>query len=146
MVTFISNSPGQTFALGENCASLASVGSVFALQGDLGAGKTQWMKGFARGLGFSGRVLSPTFALMQTYMGGRHTLFHLDLYRLTSQAEIVNAGLDEYLFQPQGVTVVEWPERWFGEGAGAFIPRLWRCFRFVQTADLQRRITYDEDP
>ena len=148
MDTFISNSPEQTFAFGETCASHANAGSVFALRGDLGAGKTQWVKGFARGLGFTGRVLSPTFALLQTYSGGRHTLFHLDLYRLSSQAEIVNAGLDDYLFHPAGVTVVEWPERWFTDGGEERVPKQWRCLRFEQTAELDRRITYtfDEDP
>jgi len=87
---------------------------VIGLCGDLGAGKTQLVKGLARGLGITARVHSPTFALVNIYNGGRLTLFHLDLYRLDTREQILAAGLEEYL-KPAGVTVIEWAERWFGE-------------------------------
>jgi tRNA threonylcarbamoyladenosine biosynthesis protein TsaE len=77
----------------------------------LGAGKTQLVKGLARGLGVTERVRSPTFALVNIYESGRLPLFHLDLYRLETREQIAAAGLEEYL-QPGGVTVVEWAERW----------------------------------
>jgi tRNA threonylcarbamoyladenosine biosynthesis protein TsaE len=104
----------ETEALGECWGRTAQRGQVIGLCGDLGAGKTQLVKGLARGLGITARVHSPTFALLNVYSGGRLTLFHLDLYRLETRSQIVDAGLDEYL-EPNGVTVVEWAERWFGQ-------------------------------
>jgi len=89
---------------------------VIGLCGDLGAGKTQLVKGLARGLGITERVRSPTFALVNIYAGGRLTLFHLDLYRLDTWDQIVAAGLEEYL-NPAGVTVIEWAERWLDVGS-----------------------------
>jgi tRNA threonylcarbamoyladenosine biosynthesis protein TsaE len=113
MATFISHSPAETENLGETWGSAAATGLVIGLSGDLGTGKTQLVKGLARGLGFTGRVSSPTFALVNIYEGGRLLLFHLDLYRLDTPEQIISAGLEEYL-QPRGVTVIEWAERWFG--------------------------------
>ena len=111
MATFTSNSPAETETLGEAWGRKAEIGLVLGLCGDLGAGKTVFVKGLARGLGISARVQSPTFTLVNIYGGGRLTLFHLDLYRLDTPAQIVGAGLEEYL-RPGGVTVIEWAERW----------------------------------
>ncbi len=113
MATFISNSPVETEALGESWGREAEYGLVIALCGELGAGKTQLVKGLARGLGITGRVHSPTFTLLNIYLGGRLTLFHLDLYRLETRPEISAAGLEDY-FHPEGVAVIEWADRWFG--------------------------------
>jgi tRNA threonylcarbamoyladenosine biosynthesis protein TsaE len=121
MVTNISRSPAETAAIGESWAATSQAGLVIALSGDLGAGKTQLVKGLAKGLGIAARVTSPTFALVNTYSGGRLTLFHLDLYRLDTREQIMSAGLDEYL-HPQGVAVIEWAERWFVEKPQ--VPRL----------------------
>jgi tRNA threonylcarbamoyladenosine biosynthesis protein TsaE len=115
MATIISHSPAETTALGEQCGRAAESGLVIGLTGDLGAGKTQFVKGVANGLGITARVHSPTFALVNIYGGGRLTLFHVDLYRLDTREQIAAAGLEEYL-NPAGVTVVEWAERWLGEG------------------------------
>src|SRR5262245_24403162 len=115
MATSISHSPGETEALGEAWGRIAQSGFVLGLTGDLGTGKTQLVKGLARGLGISQRVHSPTFALVNIYTGGRLTLFHLDLYRLETREQILGAGLEEYL-SPDGVSVIEWAERWFGNG------------------------------
>ena len=79
MATFISHSPTETEALGERWGCVAERGLVLALSGDLGAGKTQFVRGLARGLGIAGRVHSPTFTLVNEYGGGRWKLFHLDL-------------------------------------------------------------------
>src|SRR5256885_7353256 len=114
MATSISHSPSETEALGEEWGRAARSGLIIGLSGDLGTGKTQLVEGFARGLGITMRVHSPTFALVNIYTGGRLTLFHLDLYRLETREQILAAGLEEYL-KPDGVTVVEWAERWFGE-------------------------------
>src|SRR5450755_4438435 len=110
MAIFISHSPAETEALGEKFGRAARHGLVLALSGDLGAGKTQFVKGLARGLGVTARVHSPTFTLVNEYGGGRLKLFHLDLYRLETPAQILSAGIREFL-SPDGVAVIEWAER-----------------------------------
>lgn len=111
MATYISHSPAETAALGESWGRNAVRGLVLGLCGDLGAGKTQFVKGLACGLEITEMVRSPTYALVNIYGGGRLPLFHLDLYRLETREQIIAAGLEEYL-TPAGVTVVEWAERW----------------------------------
>jgi tRNA threonylcarbamoyladenosine biosynthesis protein TsaE len=98
----------QAFA--ENWAKDLVGGEVFALHGVLGAGKTQLAKGLARGLGFHGDVTSPTFTLIHEYLGGRLPLYHIDLYRIRSEKEAIDMGLEEYL-PGNGVTIIEWPDR-----------------------------------
>jgi tRNA threonylcarbamoyladenosine biosynthesis protein TsaE len=110
MATLISHSPEDTEALGEKFGRAARRGWIIALSGELGAGKTQFVKGVARGLGISTRVHSPTFTLVAEYDGGRLKLFHLDLYRLETYEQVRSAGLAEFL-QPDGVAVIEWAER-----------------------------------
>jgi tRNA threonylcarbamoyladenosine biosynthesis protein TsaE len=106
----ISHSPADTESLGEQFGRAAERGLVIGLSGDLGAGKTQLVKGIARGLSVTARVHSPTFTLVNEYGGGRLKLFHLDLYRLETTAQILSAGIEEFL-QPDGVAVIEWAER-----------------------------------
>ena len=105
-----SHTPAETEALGQVFGRAAKSGLVIALSGDLGAGKTQFVKGLARGLGISMRVHSPTFTLVNEYNGGRLKLFHLDLYRLETCEQILSAGIEE-LLKPDGVSVIEWAER-----------------------------------
>jgi tRNA threonylcarbamoyladenosine biosynthesis protein TsaE len=112
MVTLISNSVEETMRLGHAWGEEAQHGWVIGLRGELGAGKTQLVKGLARGLGVKDRVHSPTFTLLNEYGGGRQPLFHMDLYRLQNASDVIAAGLEEYLRQPRGVAVVEWAERW----------------------------------
>lgn len=148
MATSISNSPDETAAFGEIWGRKAGLGLVIALSGDLGAGKTQFVKGLARGLGISARVHSPTFSLVNIYSGGRLPLFHLDLYRLDTREQILSAGLEEYL-SPAGVAVIEWAERWFGPlqnppvqtgpPAGFF-----RRISLESLGETERRIVYDD--
>src|SRR5207248_1320552 len=109
MVTRISHSAAETERLGFEWGTKAAKGLVIGLSGDLGAGKTQLVKGIARGLGITAGVHSPSFALINIYEGGRLTLFHLDLYRLETPQEITSSGLEEYL-TPDGITVIEWAE------------------------------------
>lgn len=149
MATSISHNVAETEALGEVWGRAAESGLVIALSGDLGAGKTHLVKGIARGLGFSGRVHSPTFTLVNVYSGGRLTLFHLDLYRLETREQILSAGFEEYL-NPAGVSVIEWAERWFGttvcEITGGSLSEAKRI-RWVQIETLtetERRIVYED--
>ena len=120
MATHISHSVEQTEAIADELARSAPSGLVVGLSGDLGAGKTQFVRGFARGLGVTERIHSPTFELMHLYASGRMPLFHLDLYRLNTDEEIIAAGLTEY-FEPQGFTIIEWIERWRGRPPAQFL-------------------------
>ncbi|MFO1461364.1 MAG: tRNA (adenosine(37)-N6)-threonylcarbamoyltransferase complex ATPase subunit type 1 TsaE [Verrucomicrobiota bacterium] len=119
MPVVISRSVDETEQIGERLGREARRGQVYGISGDLGAGKTALVRGFARGLGCPGRVHSPTFALVHEYGGGREPLFHLDLYRLAGPSEIEGAGLDEFLFRPKGISLVEWIERWQVKGEAA---------------------------
>ena len=146
MATCISHSPDETAALGEQWGRAAESGLVIGLSGDLGAGKTQLVKGLARGLGIGARVQSPTFALVNIYEGGRLMLFHLDLYRLDTRQQIAAAGLEDYL-NPEGVTVIEWAERWFGQGRSQEPPITHHPFWRVQIealSETERRISYED--
>ena len=107
---FISDSAEQTAAAGAECARSAKAGDVYALTGDLGAGKTQFAKGFVRGLGSEAEVTSPTFTLIHEYSGGRLPVYHFDFYRLESAGELSRLGLDDYLFA-DGVCLIEWADR-----------------------------------
>src|SRR5215475_9829408 len=141
MATSISHSPSETETLGEAWGRVAQSGLVLGLSGDLGAGKTQLVKGLARGLGITQRVHSPTFALVNVYTGGRLTLFHLDLYRLETREQILAAGLEEFL-TPDGVTVIEWAERWFGNESGKKFEVRW--VNIEALSEKERRITYED--
>jgi tRNA threonylcarbamoyladenosine biosynthesis protein TsaE len=112
MATFISHSPAETESLGAEWGRAAKSGWVVGLSGNLGAGKTQLVKGLARGLNVVEQIRSPTFALVNEYAGERLPLFHLDLYRLETREQIIGAGLEEYFYQQRGVAVIEWIERW----------------------------------
>ena len=140
MATYISHSPAETEALGERWGRAVPSGLVLALSGDLGAGKTQLVKGLARGLGVTARVHSPTFTLVNEYSGGRMRLFHLDLYRLETPAQIRSAGVEEFL-QPDGVAVIEWAER-----LGAVLGDPARLIRvsIEITGETERTIIYDD--
>ncbi len=148
---FISHSPAETESLGERWGREAQRGLVIALSGDLGAGKTQLVRGFARGLGVATRVHSPTFTLVNEYSGGRLKLFHLDLYRLETRAQIHSAGIEEFL-QPDGVAVIEWAERVFGgkhPTSNIQLPtskngsRV-RFVKFETLSETERRIVYED--
>lgn len=103
-------SPEAMESLGRDAAKLAGSGSVIALVGGLGAGKTHWTKGFVAGIGSPADVTSPTFGLIHEYSGGRLPVFHLDFYRLDSAAELVALGWDE-LLDEDGVVIAEWADK-----------------------------------
>ena len=103
-------SPAAMENLGRQAAAHVRPGSVIALVGGLGAGKTHWTKGLVAGLGSSAEVTSPTFGLVHEYPGGRFPVFHLDFYRLESADELTGIGWDEYL-EADGVVVAEWADK-----------------------------------
>jgi len=149
MATLTSKNPEDTFKLGEAWGAESQRGWVIGLSGDLGTGKTQLVKGLARGLGSAARVHSPTFALLNEYHGGRLPLFHLDLYRLNHREEVFAAGLDEYLLKPEGVTVVEWIERWMPEVQSPTsriqgLRYITRMVWFETIGEMERRINYED--
>jgi tRNA threonylcarbamoyladenosine biosynthesis protein TsaE len=110
VATFTSHSVQETIAFARAWAQSLQPNDVVALVGDLGAGKTQFVKGLVAGCGSAAEVTSPTFTLIHEYEGGRWPVFHFDFYRISHPSEIVNIGFDEYLTDG-GVAVVEWADR-----------------------------------
>ena len=106
---FITNSPAETERIGEALGKTITPGSVIAYRGDLGAGKTAFTRGLARGLGSTELVTSPTYTIVNEYLGGRMPLFHFDMYRLASSDELWDIGWEDYL-ERGGVCAVEWSE------------------------------------
>lgn len=113
---FISHSPEETLSLGKEFAKNLGPGDVVCLKGDLGAGKTHFVKGMAEAFGIDqSEVTSPTFTLIHEY-SGKKVLYHFDCYRMNSPREAIEIGVEEY-FYGDGVCVIEWPER-----IGSLIP------------------------
>ncbi|MDR1533011.1 MAG: tRNA (adenosine(37)-N6)-threonylcarbamoyltransferase complex ATPase subunit type 1 TsaE [Clostridiales bacterium] len=115
LVRYESHSQEDTARIGETLAASARPGDIFCLTGGLGAGKTVFTKGFARGLGIVSLVTSPTFTLVNEYQGGRLPLYHFDVYRLKNAGELYETGFEEYFYghptnQRGGVCVIEWAE------------------------------------
>ena len=108
-MNFISNSPEETEKVGEALGKVLTPGTVIAYQGDLGAGKTAFTRGLARGLGCRELVTSPTYTIVNEYLGGRLPLFHFDMYRLGSSDDLFDIGWEDYL-ERDGVCAVEWSE------------------------------------
>ena len=117
---YITNSPAQTEAVGAALAACLKPGTVIAYRGDLGAGKTAFTRGLARGLGVTERVTSPTYTIVNEYLSGRMPLFHFDMYRLASSDDLWDIGWEDYL-ERGGVCAVEWSENVWGEMAGAIV-------------------------
>lgn len=132
-----STSVQETHALGARLGNIVQAGDVIALQGDLGAGKTNFVQGLARGLGIAEDVNSPTFILANEYYSGRLPLFHIDAYRVADVAEAEGFGLDDYL-NGDGVTVIEWAER-----VRDALPRdvLWIEFEYVDESTRALHVT-----
>jgi tRNA threonylcarbamoyladenosine biosynthesis protein TsaE len=138
MATTISHSPEETLALGRACGGAARNGDVFALDGDLGAGKTQFVKGFVAALGYSDEVTSPTFTLVHEYPCQPWPVFHFDFYRLDSVDEVFALDFDGYLDR-DGIVIVEWASKF----PSAF-PKGTRWLRFEIGENDERRIVEAE--
>ena len=106
---YITTSPAETEALGAALGKILPAGTVIAYRGDLGAGKTAFTRGLARGLGFTDMVTSPTYTIVNEYLGGRLPLFHFDMYRLPSSDDLWDIGWEDYLDR-NGICAVEWSE------------------------------------
>ncbi|MBR5470856.1 MAG: tRNA (adenosine(37)-N6)-threonylcarbamoyltransferase complex ATPase subunit type 1 TsaE [Oscillibacter sp.] len=107
---YLTHNEAETEALGARLAAVLSPGAVVAYQGGLGMGKTAFTRGLGRGLGYSGRVTSPTFTIVNEYEGGRLPLFHFDMYRLPDEDALFDIGWEDYLDRG-GVCAVEWSEQ-----------------------------------
>lgn len=109
MKEFLSHSPADTESFAEELSKTLSGGEVIAFCGNLGMGKTCFVRGLARGLGFKGDVTSPTFAIINEYIGGRLPLYHFDMYRISNWNDLYSTGYFEYS-ESGGVLAVEWSE------------------------------------
>ncbi len=137
MASTISHSPSETFELGRTLAGTLHGGEVIALVGDLGAGKTHFVKGVAAGLGTRGEVTSPTFTLIHEYTGGRLPLCHFDFYRLDTEDDVLGIGLDDYLLPPT-VLAIEWADKFRD-----LLPAATHWIRFQIGEGDARRITME---
>ena len=106
---FITNSPFETENVGEALGKRLQPGTILAYEGDLGAGKTAFTRGLARGLGAKEQVTSPTYTIVNEYLSGRMPLFHFDMYRLSCSDDLWDIGWEDYL-ERGGVCAVEWSE------------------------------------
>ena len=107
-MNFTSMSEEDTFRFALNLAKGIKIGSILALWGNLGSGKTTFAKGFARGLNITEHVGSPTFKIISEYEGDPHNLYHIDSYRLKDENDFLKIGGEEFLNQKRGVTLIEW--------------------------------------
>ena len=134
---FITNSPEETEKIGAAIGKIIPAGTVLAYRGDLGAGKTAFTRGLARGLGFTEAVTSPTYTIVNEYLGGRLPLFHFDMYRLSSADDLFDIGWEDYLDRG-GVCAVEW-----SKNVAEALPEdtVWVDIRRLEGEDNGRRIT-----
>ena len=135
-MNFLTHSPGETEKLGEALALRLRPGDVVAYRGDLGAGKTAFTRGLAKGLGVREPVTSPTYTIVNEYITGRLPLFHFDMYRLTSAEDLWDIGWEDYLDRG-GVCAVEWSENVSAAMAGA------TTVTFEKLGENTRRITLE---
>ena len=132
----MTHSPAQTEAVGEALGKRLQPGSVVAYRGDLGAGKTAFTRGLARGLGAAENVTSPTYTIVNEYLSGRMPLFHFDMYRLSSSDDLFDIGWEDYL-ERGGVCAVEWSENVADAMENAVLVTIEKC------GEDSRRITIE---
>lgn len=137
--TFVSKSPAGTEKIGEELGKTVKPGTVIALRGEMGAGKTCFTRGFAAGLGFTGDVNSPTFAIVNVYSGGRLTLYHFDMYRISGWDDLYTTGFFEYC-DAGGVVIVEW-----SENIESALPDGTVYITFEKTGESERTVTVEGD-
>ena len=135
-MVYITQSPEETEKIGVMLGEKLNSGSIIAYRGDLGAGKTAFTRGLARGLGCTEQVTSPTYTIVNEYLSGRIPLFHFDMYRLRSSDDLWGIGWDDYLDRG-GVCAVEWSENVADAMEDAIVVTL------EKTGDEQRRITIE---
>jgi len=133
---YITNSPAETEAIGAALGKILPAGTILAYRGDLGAGKTAFTRGLARGLGYDEPVTSPTYTIVNEYLGGRLPLFHFDMYRLASADDLWDIGWEDYLDRG-GICAVEWSENVEDAMKDAILVNI------EKTGDESRRITLE---
>ena len=133
---YVTNSPEETEAVGQAIAQHLAPGTVLAYEGDLGAGKTAFTRGLAKGLGAADRVTSPTYTIVNEYLTGRIPLFHFDMYRLESADDLWDIGWEDYL-ERGGICAVEWSENVKDALTGAV------SVRIEKLSETSRRITVE---
>lgn len=132
----------ETKKIGEEFAKSLAAGDLIALSGELGAGKTTFVQGLAKGLGIAKRIISPTFVIVRSYevshdiQDHEKIFYHADLYRLDKEEDIEQAGLLEYLSDPRAIIAIEWPEK-----MKKFLPKLRYDIIFSYVGDNERSIT-----
>lgn len=131
---FTTESPRETFELGRKFSEGLNEGDVIGLIGELGSGKTQFVKGIAEGLRSKGYIKSPSFTIINVYEGGRLPLYHIDLYRVGRAEEVFDIGLEEYIYG-DGVSVIEWADR-----AEGVLPDYAVRVRFSYKGEMKREI------
>lgn len=132
------NSAEETITLGEKLGAKLAAGDVIALFGDLGAGKTTFTKGIARGMNLSADIHSPTFTLIHEHPGAI-PLYHIDLYRLTHEEEAEGIGIEEYIYG-DGVTIIEWADR-----MKSMLPKGRLDIELKMKGDTERELTFETD-
>ena len=138
-MTYLTNSPMETQALGARLGEKLQPGTVIAYRGDLGAGKTAFTRGIAQGLGATDLVTSPTYTIVNEYLSGRMPLFHFDMYRLPDSDSLFDIGWEDYL-ERGGVCAVEWSENVADAMEDAII------ISIEKTGEDSRRITVEGGP
>ena len=133
---YITNSPSETEAVGAALAQVLQPGTVIAYRGDLGAGKTAFTRGLAKGLGSKELVTSPTYTIVNEYLDGRLPLFHFDMYRLGSEDELFDIGWDDYL-ERGGVCAVEWSENVWGAMEDAIVITITRLSEETRKIEIE---------
>jgi len=136
----ITNSESETQKIGEVIIARLSKGGIILLSGNLGSGKTTFVKGIAKGLGIGKRIISPTFIIHRSYISSSLTLNHLDLYRLNTSAKAEDLGIED-LICPKSITVIEWPEKLgkFFDKFKIIVPLVRISFEYLNES--QRKLT-----
>lgn len=138
-IELITNSANDTIEFGKSVARAVEKGAVISLVGDLGAGKTTFTKGVARGLGIMDNVTSPTFTILNEYAGEEKKLYHFDFYRIEDPDELVELGFEDYFPSADGLTIVEWVEK-----APSVLPKKFYQITFKKIDDDKRKIVFEE--
>lgn len=138
-IELVTNSANDTIEFGKSVARAVEKGAVISLVGDLGAGKTTFAKGVARGLGIMGNVTSPTFTILNEYVGEEKKLYHFDFYRIEDPDELVELGFEDYFPSADGLTIVEWAEK-----APSVLPKKFYQISFEKIDDDKRKIVFEE--
>ncbi|MCM8540755.1 MAG: tRNA (adenosine(37)-N6)-threonylcarbamoyltransferase complex ATPase subunit type 1 TsaE [Lentisphaeraceae bacterium] len=133
----ITNSEEETVELARALAQSITAPAIVTLTGDLGAGKTVFSRGFARALGVEGSISSPTFTIVQEYELSTGTLYHMDLYRISSDEEAISFGIEDFLNDPNAINLIEWPQRleWL-------LPENIITVEMSHVSEFQRKIRY----